>query len=233
MHPDAGLRRDLLADTDGLFACDWVVAFTTGVAAGTALATLQDVGYLTSPGAAAIVVPALVLAVPIAGIVCVQCWRVGLRDTVRGQRHPLGWPVGLGLGVGLAVAPVLTLQAAVGSFADGLDGWVGYLVWGLLLVAGTVLIVRWVADSSRLRVATTLPAASPTRAFAVHVALTTALIALLLSIAAVMLPLLTAQGASVLGSGQPWLRLPEAIGWSWLGFVGAADRGSCGGRRTG
>jgi hypothetical protein len=161
----------------------------------------------------------VMVSIPIALIVCVQCWRGGLREAVRGERRPLGWPVGLGLGIGLAIAPTLTLQAAVGNFANGTAGWVGYLAWSFLLTAGIVLVVRWVADSSRLRVASLLDARSPAWSLTVHVTLTAVTLSLLLSVAAVLLPLLTTLGASVLTGGLPWLQLPQALGWSWLGLV--------------
>jgi hypothetical protein len=65
------------------------------------------------------------VAVLIAGIVCIEAWRVSLREAVRGVREPIGVRLGVGLGIGLAVGPLLTLRSAMTTLIEGTTGWVG------------------------------------------------------------------------------------------------------------
>ena len=213
VHPSGLARRSLIADPDGLFRADWLTAITTGLAAGTAFAAVESVLSLVLPAQAAVVASAIPVGILVAAIVVVQAWRVALREAVRGGRYPLATPSGIGLGAGLAVAPVLTLQAAVGPFADGVAGWVGYLVWAGAMVLLTALVVSWVADTARLRVVAALSAPTPRSAVLVQGLVASLLLTLLLVAGSYSLLLLKTLGV------DPSLDLPltAVTGAAWLG----------------
>ena len=215
VHPSSLTRRTLIADPDGLFRADWLTAITTGLAAGTAFAAVESVLGLVLPAQAAVVVAAVPVGIMVAVVLVVQAWRVGLREAVRGERHPLAIPMGIGLGVGLAVAPLLTLQAAVGPFAEGLAGWVGYLAWACGMVLLTSLVVRWVADAARLGVVAALHAPTPRLGVVVQGLVTSLLVTLLLVAGSYSLLFLKNFGVA------PSLDLPRAAvtGGAWLGLA--------------
>jgi Zn-dependent protease with chaperone function len=213
VHPLASERRALLADPDRLFRADWFTALATGVAGGTALVSVQAIVDLALPSMA-LVVSVLVVAPLVAGVLCVTAWRVGLREAVRGGRQPLGLPLGPGLGAGLAVAPVLSIDAAQGGV-----GGPGYVLWALAMMLVTILVVRWVVDAARVRVASAVNLADPRRALAGHVVAGTLVMALLLACGHYALLLLTSNGPSVLSQSQVWLWLPSVSISFWLGLA--------------
>ena len=213
LHPSPHERRMLLAAPDRLFRADWFTAAATGVAAGTALASLESIASLVLPSRA--VVLSLAVAPLIAVVACVTAWRVGLREAVRGRREPLALPLGLGLGAGLAVAPLLTFEAAAGGVANGRSGWAGYALWALGMALATALVVRWVADSARVRVESMIRFANPRRALAGHVLAVTVVIALLLACGHYARLLLVSLGPSVLSQPQLWQELPAVSIGFW------------------
>lgn len=225
-HPTTNERRRLLADPDGLFASSGWAVFAAGVAGSTALASLVDLTYLVSSRWA--VVLACVLVAPLlSAVVCTSAWRVGLREAVRGQRLPAVGPIGLGLGLGLAVGPVLSFDAAAGGVATGLTGWLGHVTWALVMLGGTMLVVRWAVDCARLRVAAALgEPGGPRRALVVHTIVMTGVFAVWLAMSVQALNVLTLAGPVGLLYFPIWSHLPEfalgAGGASWtLIVVGA------------
>ncbi len=223
VHPTPKERLELLTHPAGLFRADLVTALTTGLAGGTAFAALFAVAGLALRADAAAALAALPVSVLIAAVLCVQAWRVGLREAVAGSRIPLGLPLGLGLGLGLALAPMLTLEAAVGEFAVGLTGWTGYAIWALLTVVLTCLVVRWVADSARLVVATTGGQRPRRAALVAHIGVTWLLVALLLVGGAQSLTLLRELGPRVLLD----LPLGAAVGSQVLGWAPVVALAAC------
>lgn len=212
-HPSADVRRSLLADPDGMFAASGWAALAAGIAAGTAQASLSDLLYLVTaqwavPLAAALVAPLLAV------VACTAAWRVALRERVRGISLPLVGPIGLGLGCGLAVSPLLTINAAVGGAAVGATGWAGLMTWAVGMIALSWLITRWIAASARLRVASAIVAATPPRkALIAHVTAVTLVIALWLAWSFYAHLLLTNLGPDVLRFEWVWQYLPvRALG---------------------
>jgi Zn-dependent protease with chaperone function len=195
-HPTNAARRALLANPDGLFTASGWAALAAGVAAGTAQLSITDVAALVAPtGATGFA--ALLVAPLLAALVCVSAWRVGLLEAVRGRRVPAGRRLGLGLGLGLAVGPVLSVRAATGGLGVGPGAWVGYGQWVLLEVAVTWLLVAWLVDAARLRVAAALAEpAGPRRALIAHVVVASAVLALWLATSAQLLVAFTAMGSA-------------------------------------
>lgn len=218
-HPTATVRRSLIADPDGMFSASGWAAFAAGIAAGTAMASYGDLLYeVTSRWAVALA--ALVVAPLVAVVLCASAWQVALREAVRGIEVPVVARLGLGMGAGLALAPMLTINAAVGGVATGLEGWAGYGLWGLWMVLMGGLVTRWVVDVARLRVAVALAQpGAPRRALAGHVVVLSLVIALWLAYAAYARLFLTVMGPEALGFLALWRLLPgEALG-SGLGLV--------------
>ena len=212
LHPSGAHRRQLLADSDGLFAADWITAFATGITGGLAFTSLHSLAYLAVPRAGVLPLCALLVAPLIAGVLCVTAWRVGMREAIRAQRRPLGLPMGVGLGAGLALAPLLAIDSAVSGVAQDAAGWAGYLLWALGMVFAAALVTRWVVDAGRVRVASAFAAATPTRALLVHIAATSLAIALLLVLGSQSLLILTVAGPDALTWPDFWPWLPLSIG---------------------
>ena len=158
LHPTVAQRRTLLADSDGLFATDVFVAAAAGASAGIALMSIGAMAALVLPFWAANLLSAFLVAPLLAGVICVSAWRCGLRAVVRGTQPPVAWPLALGVGAGLAVAPWLAFEAAAGG---GSTGTVGYLLWAV----GTILLIgpvsRYAADAGRIAVEAGLRRPSP------------------------------------------------------------------------
>ncbi len=129
-HPTAAVRRALLADPDGMFSTSGWAAFAAGIAAGTAMASYGDLLYLVT-SRWAVALAALAVAPLVAVVLCASAWQVALREAVRGIEVPVVARLGLGMGAGLALAPMLTINAAVGGVATGLEGWAGYAALGV------------------------------------------------------------------------------------------------------
>ncbi len=198
-HPTHTTRRAGLADPDLLFAASGWAAFAAGVAASAAQTSVADLVYLIAPGRAG-GIAALLVAPLVAAVVCTSAWRVGLREAVRGCRPAGSGRLGVGLGVGLAVGPILSFDAAVGSFAQGASGWAGYLIWAVAQAGVAVLLAQWALDSARLRVRAALgEPAGPRAAFAWHVLAMTGVLALWLATSAQMLTVMTTLGVAGVG----------------------------------
>jgi hypothetical protein len=155
---------------------------------------------LVLPTVAALLVAAVPVAVLIAGIVCIEAWRVSLREAVRGVREPIGVRLGVGLGIGLAVGPLLTLRSAMTTLIEGTTGWVGYVVWAACLVLVVTLLQRWVTDSSRVCVASLLARQSPMRPLLAHVTVVAAAMVLVLLAGSISLRVLTIIGLEAVDS---------------------------------
>lgn len=206
-HPPIAIRRAALADPDLLFVASGWAALAAGIAASTAQASIADVLYLVAPGQAG-GVSAVLVAPLLAAVVCTSAWRVGLREAVRGIRLPSATRLGVGLGAGLAIGPILSIRAAQGEVASGAAGWLGYLIWALGQAVVAVLLVRWVVDAARLRVAASLAhPAAPRGALLWHIAVTTGVFALWLAASAQLLILLGSLGPEALRTLVPYLHL--------------------------
>ncbi len=210
-HPPTQVRRALLADPDGMFSASGWAGFAAGIAAGSAMASFSDLLYLVAP-ASATPLAALIVAPLLAAVACTGAWRVALREVARGTRQPVVLRVGVGLGTGLAIAPLLTINSAVGSVAQGLSGWAGFGVWAFGTVVMGCLVARWVVDTARLRVATALAEPRPPRrVLLAHVAVVTVAITLWLAWSAQARLILTMLGPGALGQLPVWQYLPSTV----------------------
>lgn len=160
-HPAPAARRRLLADPDGLFRADLATAFFAGVATGTAFESLESIATLLLPSAVGVWAAAAAVAPLLAAVLCVGAWRAGLRASVRGMDVPVAGPLAIGAGVGLALGPLLSFEAAAGGVAVGAAGAAGYVVWGLGAALFAGLLSRYAADAGRLAVRTALLRTSP------------------------------------------------------------------------
>ncbi len=208
LHPDPQARRDLLADPDGLFTASGWVAFASALACGTAASSIGDIAYLLV-STASVAVSTLAVAPLLAIALCVPAWRVALRGVVRGAEPSIVLPLGLGAGVGLALAPLLTMAAALGGIVTSAQGWLGYTIWSVAMVALGLAVAWWVCGTARLAVTATLgPARGPGRALMVHVAITSVLVALWLAGGAQARTLVTGIDVADLRAVAPWDLLP-------------------------
>lgn len=214
LHPSATLRRTLLREPDRLFRAGWGTAVATGLAAGLALPALQSLLDLLL-GASSVVAAALAVAPLLAYVLCTVSWRVALREAVRGDRSRCSVPLGLGLGVGFTVAPLLTMQSAALQVAEDLLGWTGYAGWAAAMALLFLVVARWTADLARVAVAGAVGLASPHRLFVAHVAVTTVFVVLLLVLGQLALIFLTAAGPALLLDLSFWLAVPVAALADW------------------
>lgn len=218
-HPPAGVRRGLLRDPDGLFTASGWAAAAAGISAGTAQASLADLLYLVTPRWA-IPAAALLVAPLLATVVCTAAWRIALREVVRGAAPPLIARVGLGLGAGLAVSPLLTINAAVGGGSLDRSGQQGLVVWALGMIVLSWIVVRWVGAAARLRVARAVAEpVAPRRALIAHIAVVSAVITIWLATAHYAHLFLTTLGPVVLGFADLWRYLPASAVGSGLGLA--------------
>jgi Zn-dependent protease with chaperone function len=209
-HPTNSSRRTILADPDRLFTASGWAALAAGIAASTAQISLGDLAYLLTPRWHS-VLAGLVVAPVLAALICTYAWRVGLREAVRGRQAPVAARLGLGLGVGMAIGPLLSLDAAVGNFAEGPAGWAGYLLWAAAQVIVAAVLVRWTLDTARLRVAAALgQPGGPRSALAGHILVTAGLFGLWLVIADQTLTILTSSPASLLALAPVLHLWPES-----------------------
>lgn len=212
LHPRPDQRRALLADPDGLFSASGWVALGAGIATGTAFASLADLAYLVLPTTASFTVAALLVAPLLAAVLCLVAWRVALVEVVRDGSRPAAAPLGVGAGVGLAVAPLLSIEAAVGGVASDAAGWAGYGVWAAAMVGVGVLLAQWVTATARLGVT----AAVRSRGGAVgnvlaHVAATSVMVVVWLAAGAQALLLLAALGPGAAMEVPVWALLPALV----------------------
>lgn len=218
-HPPARERRGLLSDPDGLFTASGWAAAAAGISAGTAQASLADLLYLVTPRWA-VPAAALLVAPLLATVVCTAAWRIALREMVRGAARPLVARVGLGLGAGLAVSPLLTINAAVGAGSLDRSGQQGLVVWALGMIVLSWIVVRWVGAVARLRVATALAEpVAPRRALIAQIAVVSAVITIWLATAHYAHLFLTALGPIALGFADLWRFLPASAVGSGLGLA--------------
>ncbi len=209
-HPTNSSRRAALADPDRLFTASGWAALAAGIAASTAHFSLGDLAYLLSPRWYS-VLAALLVAPVLAALICTSAWRVGLREAVRGRQSPVAARLGLGLGIGMAIGPLLSLDAAVGAFARSPSGWAGYLLWAVVQVGVVAILVRWTVDTARLRVAAALgQPGGPRSALTLHILVTAGLFGLWMVIADQTLIILMSSPVSLLALAPVLHLLPES-----------------------
>jgi Zn-dependent protease with chaperone function len=108
-HPHPDERRQILNDTFGLFHMGFWEAFATGIAF---TITVLNVGYmlgLLNFVGAEIVVPGLIIALPVIGVVALGIWRSTFAQLVQGKAPSSVWQLGLGMGLGLLAGQSLSL----------------------------------------------------------------------------------------------------------------------------
>lgn len=212
-HPTAAERRQLLASPDGLFRGDLFVGLAAGVAAGTTFESLEGIVALVLPMWVAMWVPALAVAPLLASIVCVAAWRAGLRSVARGREHPVAGRLTVGVGVGLAAAPVLGFDAAAGGLVAGMKGALGYAVWavGSVLIVG--LVARYAVDAGRVAVEAGLCRPAPWLALLPHALAVSGLLAAVLAFGHLTMVAFTWMGAGqTLRMWRLWAFLPTSLG---------------------
>lgn len=219
LHPRPDQRRALLADPDGLFSSSGWVALGAGIATGTAFASLADLAYLVLPTTASFTVAALLVAPLLAAVLCLVAWRVALVEVVRDSSRPAAAPLGVGAGVGLAVAPLLSIEAAVGGVASDAAGWAGYGLWAAAMVGLGVLLAHWVTATARLGVTAAVGSGGGAGGnLLAHVAATSVMVAVWLAAGAQALLLLAALGPGAALGVPVWALLPAlALGGGAVG----------------
>ena len=216
-HPAPEARRGLLTDPDGLFRADLATAFFAGVATGTAFVSLESIAVLVLPSAVGVWVAAVLVAPLMAAVLCVGAWRAGLRSCVRAASLPVAGPLAVGSGLGLALGPLLSFEAAAGGLVVGPLGAAGYVAWGLGVAALAGLVARYAGDVGRIAVRTVLLRPSPRPLFVLHVLALTAATAALLAYGHLALTVFGTGGpVAVLLAAPIWLFLP-----AWFGDDGA------------
>ena len=115
-HPSGQGRAAALRDPASLYRCGFWDGLAVGlVAAIGAAAAREIVTLMTTTFGLRLIVPAVIFGAFAGAALAVAMWRNQLREAGTGTVK--GWAAGLGLCLGLAVGPIIDLQAANGQTA--------------------------------------------------------------------------------------------------------------------
>ncbi|GAC1627038.1 MAG: hypothetical protein NVS4B9_18650 [Ktedonobacteraceae bacterium] len=155
VHPNPDERCRVLDDTQRLFRLNFLEAFGVGVAVTIAFSNIQTlvgwIGLLTGKQSIGdllleLLVPVIIFAPIIVGVLGLDTWRATFAKIVRGEApHRVGL-LGLSLGGGLILGRFLLLspQPLAGS-TDLRTALIYDLPWNLLLLTGLFFFFQWIA----------------------------------------------------------------------------------------
>jgi Zn-dependent protease with chaperone function len=181
-HPSASTRRGAIRDTSPLFAASFWFAAGTGVAGSLSLVGAGAIVDLVLPGAGGWAA-ALLFASLVVGVAGLGLWRAAYLANVRDERVRGVWRVALGLAAGLAAGDLLSLSATAtvpdGFALTGAALLAFDLTWYGLLLAGTLVCLRWIVACA----STWLPAVAARRSPRLALALSAVPTVLVLAVA--------------------------------------------------
>jgi len=149
-HPAAGARIRSLEDPRRLFALTAIDGVAAGVVATLAVPQVTFlVGLMTASSLGSGAWAAVPFAPLVAGVLVVGLWRQRYADAVMGRRSP-PWPLGVGLAVGLALGPSLSMNEAYLPLRpqDALQIAAWHCAWAGLLVVIVAPLASWVAEGA-------------------------------------------------------------------------------------
>jgi Zn-dependent protease with chaperone function len=147
LHPSGHDRAAALLDPAPLYRCGFWDGLAVGLVAGIGAKAGQDlVDLFFTPSPGADLLPAFVFALFSGGALTVAMWRMRLRPG--GTATAADWAVGLGLGLGVALGPVIALSAVLDREVAP-DSWhtgsfIVLAIWVLLVTVLFVSIPAWV-----------------------------------------------------------------------------------------
>ena len=203
VHPTALERSSALEDSAKLFRISFWETLLAGLAAGIAFPNFMLLLQILVPGAMLVgILASVTFAALLAGIVGSRIWRATLADLAAVGPAPKAGPLGLALASGLLLGLKFSLSSA---FASGLS--IGArnptIFWDVVLVvmllAGSILFVRWEAISASTWLQANLTPQSLRASFLGAQFVSTALLALVLG----SLFVIWQVGETYLGSGLP------------------------------
>ncbi len=157
MHPDPEDRRLALVETHRLFRLGFWDALGTGIIATIAFANLVNLLHLLLPaGQEPLATPgATMLFVPLAvGVVGSGVWRDAFAALARGEPLRGAGRLGFGLGLGLVLGQILSLDSALGQSLEpaGFLEWITLIVFNLLWFALLLIslsgFLQWIATGA-------------------------------------------------------------------------------------
>src|SRR5579859_572795 len=156
VHPDPDRRSQILADTQRLFRLGFWEAFGVGIAVEVAFPNIQTlIGWLAllvgtqriAGMVVEILVPTLIFATLIVGVLGLGIWRATFAAMTRGEASNRAGRIGFGLGLGFVVGTFLSLGNAIdvpkstGTF----NQFVYNLPWNVMLMVSMVFFFWWIA----------------------------------------------------------------------------------------
>ena len=137
-HPSGQGRAAALRDPAPLYRCGFWDGLAVGLVAAIGAAAAQEiVTLMTTTFGLRLIVPAVIFGAFAGAALAVAMWRNQLREAGTGTVK--GWAAGLGLGIGLAVGPIIDVQAVNGQTA--LDHLTPAAVGVLAVWAGLAVVV--------------------------------------------------------------------------------------------
>jgi len=156
VHPDPDRRSQILAEPHRLFRMGFWEAFGVGIAVEVAFPNIQTLtGRLTllvgtqriAGLVVEILVPALIFATLVVGVLGLGTWRATFAAMTRGEASSGAGRIGFGLGLGFIAGMFLSLGNAIDvpNSAGTFNQFVYNLPWNVLLLVSMVFFFRWIA----------------------------------------------------------------------------------------
>lgn len=142
LHPTPAARLAALRGSAPLFGQDFLGGLGIGLTAMIGQAGLSRAAWLLEPDVSRAVWVHVGMAVLVAAAVVGGRWRLESGLDTRSEAGRV-WPFGTGLSTGMALGPLLSLEAAVGRI-DVLGLLVWMVVWTPLVIALTAPVTCWV-----------------------------------------------------------------------------------------
>jgi Zn-dependent protease with chaperone function len=182
VHPTAAERSNALDNTENLFKVSFWETLFAGLAVGIAFPNFMLLTQTVVPGAIQVgILASLVFAALLSGIVGTRIWRTSLAALVEIGPTPRATQLGLALASGLLLGLKFSLSSAFSS--ELLTGAKNpTILWDFLLVivliAGSILFLRWEIVSASTWLTASLTARSPRATYFAAQIVSTAFLAL-------------------------------------------------------